>query len=59
MIPFRQWLQFAVAALNLDPDAFWALTVAEWRWLTEGAGADALTRQGLDALIALYPDHRP
>lgn len=56
MIPFRQWLFFAVATLGLDPETFWALTLAEWRWLTARAGGEALTRGGLDALLALYPD---
>ncbi|MDZ7629690.1 MAG: phage tail assembly chaperone [Parvularculaceae bacterium] len=59
MIPWRHWLQFAVAGLNLDPATFWMLTIGEWRWLTESAGPDALTRTGLDALLALYPDERP
>jgi uncharacterized phage protein (TIGR02216 family) len=58
MIPWRQWLQFAVAGLNLDPETFWTLTIAEWRWLTERAAGEALPRAGLDALIALYPDDR-
>jgi uncharacterized phage protein (TIGR02216 family) len=58
MIPFRQWLQYAVAGLGLDPQSFWALTIAEWRWLTARAAGEALTREGLDALIALYPDER-
>jgi uncharacterized phage protein (TIGR02216 family) len=59
MIPFRQWLSFAVAGLGLDPETFWALTIAEWRWLTARAAPEALTRRGLDALIALYPDTLP
>lgn len=59
MIPWRDWLQFAVAGLGLDPQAFWTLTIGEWRWLTERAKAGALTREGLDALIALYPDEIP
>ena len=56
MIPFRQWLSFAVTGLGLDPETFWALTITEWRWLTARAGAEALSRGGLDALLALYPD---
>lgn len=55
MIPFRQWFAYAVSTLGLSPDAFWALTLAEWRWLLPDAPA-ALTRAGLDRLIALYPD---
>ncbi|HBS31901.1 MAG TPA: phage tail assembly chaperone [Parvularcula sp.] len=59
MIPFRQWLAFAVAGLGLDPETFWTLTIGEWRWLTEQAKGEALSRDGLDALIALYPDAAP
>lgn len=59
MIPWRQWLSFAVGALRLDPETFWSMTVGEWRWLTAAAPSGALTRAGLDALIALYPDKTP
>ncbi len=59
MIPWRPWLQYAVAALGLEPAAFWMLTIAEWRWLTDNAAGDALSRDGLDALAALYPDQIP
>ncbi len=59
MIPFRQWLQFAVAGLGLDPETFWMLTIAEWRWLTSQAKGEALARTELDALLALYPDAIP
>lgn len=55
MTPFRQWFAYAISALGLSPDAFWGLTVAEWRWLQPEA-PPALDRRGLDALIALYPD---
>ncbi|MFN3958281.1 MAG: phage tail assembly chaperone [Parvularculaceae bacterium] len=59
MIPWRFWLAHAVTGLGLDPDAFWRLTLAEWRWLTAPARADALSRDRLDALLALYPDEIP
>lgn len=56
MIPWRQWLQHAVGALSLDPETFWMLTIGEWRWLTSRDKPEALARDGLDALLALYPD---
>jgi len=59
MIPWRFWLQYAVAALGLDPEAFFALTLTEWRWLTECAGEAPLSRDALQSLVALYPDQLP
>lgn len=58
MIPWRQWLAFAVSSLGLAPDAFWSLTLAEWRALAP-RDAGALGRDGLERLIALYPDEIP
>ena len=50
-------LRFAVLELGLTPEAFWRLSLAEWRALTappdQGLG---LTRSQFDALFALYPD---
>ena len=46
--------------MGLAPDAFWALSLAEWRWLIGPAAADgALTRAGLQRLIDHYPDEKP
>ncbi len=56
MIPWRHWLAYAVGALGLEPAAFWALTLSEWRWLTAAPAGEALGRERLDALLALYPD---
>jgi len=55
MIPWRQWFSFAVLSLGLSPDAFWSLTLNEWRSLApeDAAGLD---RGGLNSLLALYPD---
>ncbi len=55
MIPWRQWFAFAVVSLGLSPQAFWALTIAEWRWLAPDDSA-AMGRSSLETLIALYPD---
>lgn len=50
-------LVFAVTRLGLKPDAFWALTLAEWRALTAPApGAGPPSRGELDALLAKHPD---
>ncbi len=51
-------MDLGLRQLRLSPDTFWALTPAELMFL---AGADAgsarcLTRSGLDALMAEYPD---
>ncbi|MCB2114442.1 MAG: phage tail assembly chaperone [Parvularculaceae bacterium] len=58
MIPWRRWFAFAVHSLGLAPEEFWALTVCEWRALAPD-DAPALTRAGLVALIASYPDKTP
>ncbi len=55
MIPWRQWFSFAVLSLGLAPEAFWSLTLNEWRWLAPDDAA-ALTRGGLNSLLSLYPD---
>ncbi len=51
-------MRLGMMHLRLSPDQFWALTPAE---LVVMSGADAkaaavLTRSGLDALMAQYPD---
>ncbi len=42
--------------LGIAPEAFWRLSLTEWRALTEMPPAPVLTRPGLSALIARYPD---
>ena len=44
------------ARLNLPPEAFWRLSLAEWRALTELPAAPVLGRAALAALIARFPD---
>ena len=60
MIPWREWFAFAVATLRLSPEAFWSLSLAEWRWLLPEAGeamnGEAMTRDSLGALLLQYPD---
>lgn len=41
--------------LGLTPQAFWRLSLAEWRALT-GESGPGLSRAALDALIQRYPD---
>jgi len=42
--------------LGIAPDVFWRLSLVEWRALTETSPSPVLTRSGLTALIARYPD---
>lgn len=46
-------------SLGLPPDAFWRLSLKEWRALTEAPPAPVLGRADLSALIARYPDEDP
>jgi uncharacterized phage protein (TIGR02216 family) len=43
-------------ALGIQPEAFWRLSLKEWRMLTERAGEPTLGRDGLEALMARWPD---
>lgn len=55
MSPWPEALRLALQ-LGLPPDAFWRLSLREWRALTAAPAAPVLTRPGLDALLARYPD---
>lgn len=44
------------ARLNIAPEAFWRLSLAEWRALTQVPAAPVLGRAALAALIARFPD---
>lgn len=46
----------AAARLGIAPEAFWRLSVAEWRALTEAAQPERLGRSALAALMHAYPD---
>ena len=48
----------AALALGLKPAEFWALTPAEFA-LMLGQGPEPMTRAGLDALAAAFPDKEP
>ena len=54
MTPWGEMLRTA-ALLGVAPEAFWRLSLAEWRALL-GASAPVPTRAAFEALAALYPD---
>lgn len=50
-------MRAGMQGLGLAPDAFWCLTPAELRlMLGQGGDAAPLSRAGLDALLAAWPD---
>ena len=51
-------MRLGLVRLGLAPDVFWALTPAELMLLAglDGGGHAAMTRDGLDALAARFPD---
>jgi uncharacterized phage protein (TIGR02216 family) len=55
--PWASVLRFGLGHLRLTPDAFWRLSLPELTALTGGTDAPPIaTRQGLEALMALFPD---
>lgn len=55
MNPAWAGLLRAALAMGVTPEAFWRLSLAEWRALL-GASAPVPTRAAFEALAALYPD---
>lgn len=53
---WRAALRLATLSLAIPPEAFWRLSLSEWRALTEAPAAPVLDRAALDALIARFPD---
>ncbi|WP_029907646.1 phage tail assembly chaperone [Caulobacter sp. UNC358MFTsu5.1] len=53
---WRDALRLAALHLAIPPEAFWRLSLAEWRALTEAPAAPVLDRAALGALIARFPD---
>ena len=53
---WRAALRLATLGLSIPPQAFWRLSLAEWRALTEAPATPVLNRAALDALIARFPD---
>ena len=42
--------------MGISPEAFWRLSVREWRMLTERPGTAALGRDGFERLARAWPD---
>ena len=50
-------MRAGLVGLRLAPETFWRLTPAELKLMLGGtAGAPPMSRKGLDALLAIYPD---
>ena len=54
MFPWRDMLRAALSA-GIAPDAFWRLSLREWRWLA-GEGGVAMSRGRMMALMEAFPD---
>jgi len=46
----------AAVAMGLSPEAFWRLSLKEWRMLTLRAEPGALGRRDLDEMMRAWPD---
>ncbi|MEM5473430.1 rcc01693 family protein [Hoeflea sp. AS60] len=58
--PWASVLRFGLGHLRLTPDAFWRLSLNELTMLIGAMDAPSLTtRDGLQALMALFPDIGP
>jgi uncharacterized phage protein (TIGR02216 family) len=60
-MPRREWserLRLAAARYGVTPEAFWRLSLLEWRALTLDAGGEPLARDALEALMTAHPDAR-
>ena len=49
----------AARELAVPPEAFWRLSLREWRALTEPFHGQPLSRADFDTLAAAHPDNRP
>ena len=56
MTPWPGLLRLAALRFGLAPNAFWRLSLTEWRALTEAPPTPVISRNDLSALIARYPD---
>jgi uncharacterized phage protein (TIGR02216 family) len=54
--PWPDLLRLAAVRLHISPEAFWRLSLAEWRALTAPDRAPALDRAGFEALLRDHPD---
>ncbi len=53
--PWPTMLRLAVLRFGMTPEAFWRLSLSEWRALAGGEVA-GIGRAGLEALMGAYPD---
>ncbi len=57
-VAWHRLMRLGLVQLGLRPDEFWNLTPAELMLMAGGGhGRDALSRDGLEALAARFPDH--
>lgn len=54
MTPWPALIRLAMQ-MGITPDAFWRLSLVEWRALT-GGEAEALSRAAFETLARQYPD---
>ena len=54
--PWPDLLRLAALELGVPPEAFWRLSLAEWRALTAPVAHETLTRRQFEALAANNPD---
>jgi uncharacterized phage protein (TIGR02216 family) len=57
-IAWGRLMRVGMVRLGLAPEVFWSLTPAELMLLAGEGQREALTRAGLDALVARFPDKR-
>lgn len=55
MLPWGEMMRAALAA-GVPVADFWALSVREWRWLSQGAEGQDMGQNGLAELMKIYPD---
>lgn len=55
-IAWAKLMRAGVVEMGLSPEAFWALTPAELMLMAGQETGRTMTRAGLDALIARFPD---
>ena len=55
MTPWGEMMRTA-AALGIGPEAFWRLSLREWRMLTEPAAGPSLGRAEMERMAEAWPD---
>lgn len=54
--PWPALLRLAAERFRIPPEAFWRLSLLEWRALTAPDSMPSLDRAGFEALADAYPD---